>query len=72
MPAASGAVADGGLSMNTAIKSDAKDIKSLIRNAEALGDEFIAALAALKIKILASRAHPDIVPHEDQPVPRSQ
>ena len=52
--------------MNTAIVADAKEIKSLIRNAEALGDEFIAALAALKIKMLSSRAHPDVVPHEGQ------
>lgn len=52
--------------MNNAIATDAKEIKSLIRNAEALGDEFIAALAALKIKIVSTRAHPDIVPHEGQ------
>lgn len=52
--------------MNTATVADAKEIKSLIRNAEALGDEFIAALAALKIKMLNSRAHPHVVPHEGQ------
>lgn len=52
--------------MATTLEKDGKDIKALIRNAEALGDEYMAALAALKAKILSARAHPDVVPHEGQ------
>jgi hypothetical protein len=52
--------------MNTAIESDAREIRALIRNAEAAGDEFMAAMAKLKIKIVNARAHPDVVPHEAQ------
>lgn len=50
----------------TTLEQDGKELKALIRNAEALGDEYMAALSALKTKILAARAHPDIVPHEGQ------
>lgn len=50
----------------TTLEQDGKDIKALIRNAEALGDEYMAALSALKAKILSARAHPDVVPHEGQ------
>lgn len=52
--------------MATTLEKDGKDIKALIRNAEALGDEYMAALAALRAKILSARAHPDVVPHEGQ------
>lgn len=48
------------------LEQDGHELKTLIRNAEALGDEYMAALAALKTKILTARSHPDIVPHEGQ------
>lgn len=48
------------------LEQDGRVIKALIRNAEALSDEYMASLAALKGKILATRSHPDIVPHEAQ------
>ena len=38
--------------MTMSIHTDAKDIKTLVRNAEALGDEFLSSRATLKIKIL--------------------
>lgn len=50
----------------TKLAQDGHELKTLIRNAEALGDEYMAALAALKAKILAARSHPDVVPHEGQ------
>lgn len=50
----------------TNLEQDGRELKALIRNAEALGDEYMAALSALKAKILAARSHPDVVPHEGQ------
>jgi hypothetical protein len=50
----------------TRLEQDGHELKTLIRNAEALGDEYMAALAALRMKMLAARSHPDVVPHEGQ------
>lgn len=50
--------------MTMSIHTDAKDIKTLVRNAEALGDEFLSSRATLKIKILAARLNPEVVPHD--------
>jgi len=44
----------------------ATDIRSTIRNAEALSDELLGALASLKIKMLAFRSHPEVEPHAGQ------
>lgn len=43
-----------------------EDIRSNIRNAEALSDELLAALATLKIKMIAFRSHPEVEPHAGQ------
>lgn len=50
----------------TTLDQDGRELKSMIRNAEALCDEYMGALATLKAKILTARSHPDVVPHEGQ------
>ncbi len=42
------------------------DIRAEIRNTEALGDELLAAMASLKLKMLSFRSHPDVAPHAGQ------
>lgn len=48
------------------INQNAREIRTAIREAEALGDDLMSALASLKLKLLAARSHPEIVPHEGQ------
>ena len=48
------------------IEQNAHEIRAAIREAEALGDELMSSLASLKLKMLAARSHPEIVPHEGQ------
>ncbi|WP_428028003.1 hypothetical protein [Altererythrobacter sp.] len=42
------------------------DIRTGIRNTEALSDELLAAMASLKLKMLSFRSHPDVEPHAAQ------
>jgi len=42
------------------------EIRSSIRNAEALSDELLGTLATLKLKMISFRSHPDVEPHAGQ------
>ena len=52
--------------MNDRIMSDAYNLKKLIREAEALADESIIAMARLKQAMLAARQNPEIEIHTGQ------
>ena len=48
------------------VNQDAWKIRKLMREAEALGDEMMIALAALKAEMLKARQNPDVVVHTGQ------
>jgi len=52
--------------MNDRILSDAHNLKKLIREAEALADEAIIAMARLKQAMLSARQNPDVEVHTGQ------
>ena len=52
--------------MNDRIKTDAHNLRKLIREAEALADESIIAMARLKQAMLAARQNPEIEVHTGQ------
>ncbi len=52
--------------MNDRIISDVHNLKKLIREAEALADESIIAMARLKQALLSARQNPDIEVHTGQ------
>jgi IS5 family transposase len=52
--------------MNDRILTDAYNLKKLIREAEALADESIIAMARLKQAMLAARQNPEIEVHTGQ------
>ena len=52
--------------MNDRILSDAYNIKKLVREAEALADEALIAMARLKQAMLSARQNPDIEIHTGQ------
>lgn len=52
--------------MNDRIIADAQNLKKLIREAEALADESIIAMARLKQAMLAARQNPHIEVHTGQ------
>ena len=52
--------------MTDRIRSDAINIKKLIRESEALADESMIALARLKQAILSARQNPEVEVHEAQ------
>jgi len=52
--------------MNERILTDAYNLKKLIREAEALADESIMAMARLKQAMLAARQNPEIEVHTGQ------
>jgi hypothetical protein len=52
--------------MNDRILTDAHNLKKLIREAEALADEAIIAMARLKQAMLAARQNPEIEVHTGQ------
>ena len=52
--------------MNDRILTDAHNLKKLIREAEALADEAIIAMARLKQAMLSARQNPDIEVHTGQ------
>ena len=52
--------------MNDRIVADAHNLKKLVREAEALADETIIAMARLKQGMLAARQNPDIEVHTGQ------
>lgn len=52
--------------MNDRILTDAHNLKKLIREAEALADESIIAMARLKQAMLAARQNPEVEVHTGQ------
>ena len=52
--------------MNERILSDAHQLKKLIREAEAIADESIIAMARLKQAMLAARQNPEVEIHTGQ------
>lgn len=52
--------------MNDRILSDAHQLKKLIREAEAIADESIIAMARLKQAMLAARQNPEVEVHTGQ------
>jgi hypothetical protein len=52
--------------MNDRVLTDAHNLKKLIREAEALADEAIIAMARLKQAMLSARQNPDIEVHTGQ------
>ena len=52
--------------MNERIHTDAHNLKKLIREAEALADESIIAMARLKQAMLAARQNPEVEVHTGQ------
>lgn len=52
--------------MNDRIVADAHNLKKLVREAEALADETIIAMARLKQAMLAARQNPDVEVHTGQ------
>jgi hypothetical protein len=52
--------------MNNRIATDAHQLKKLIREAEALADESIIAMARLKQVMLAARQNPEVEVHTGQ------
>lgn len=52
--------------MNERVLSDAYNLKKLIREAEALADEAIIAMARLKQAMLSARQNPEIEVHTGQ------
>ncbi|MFN3864969.1 MAG: hypothetical protein ACK4RT_11880 [Erythrobacter sp.] len=52
--------------MTDRIKTDAHNLRKLIREAEALADESIIAMARLKQAMLAARQNPEIEVHTGQ------
>jgi hypothetical protein len=52
--------------MNERILSDAHQLKKLIREAEAIADESIIAMARLKQAMLAARQNPEVEVHTGQ------
>lgn len=58
--------ASGRTEMNQLAMSDAHNLKKLIREAEALADEAIIAMARLKQAMLSARQNPEIEVHTGQ------
>ena len=52
--------------MNERILSDAHQLKKLVREAEAIADESIIAMARLKQAMLAARQNPEVEVHTGQ------
>lgn len=52
--------------MNERILADAQQLKKLVREAEAIADESIMAMARLKTAMLAARQNPEIEVHTGQ------